>query len=93
MIIYIYKKENEYRFLTETHNHIEHEKVEDDGFKLIDTVYSFDFLAKNYEAINEIENAMEQWHHARDNDKETLEKINEILVNANRLEWFNKEKK
>jgi hypothetical protein len=92
MTIYIYKKENEYRFLTENHNHIEHERVEDDGLKLIDTVYSFDFLAKNYEAINEIENAMERWNHARDNDNETLEKINEILLNANRLEWFNKEK-
>jgi hypothetical protein len=41
-------------------------------------------------AISEIENAMERWHHARDNDNETIEKINEIMVSIGKLEWFNK---
>jgi len=41
-------------------------------------------------AMNEIENAMERWHHARDEDKETLQKINDILVSIGRLGWFNK---
>lgn len=41
-------------------------------------------------AMNEIENAMERWHLARDNDGETLEKINRILVGIGRLGWFNR---
>ena len=41
-------------------------------------------------ALNEIENVMERWHHMRDNDNETIEKINEILFGVGRLEWFNK---
>lgn len=45
---------------------------------------------ENKTAINEIENAMERWHHARDNDNETIEKINEIMVSIGKLEWFNK---
>ena len=40
-------------------------------------------------AINEIENAMERWHLARNNDDETLEEINKILVSIGRLGWFN----
>jgi hypothetical protein len=43
-------------------------------------------------AMNEIENAMERWHLARDNDNETLEEINKILVSTGRLEWFNRNK-
>lgn len=44
-------------------------------------------------AVNEIENAMERWHLARDNDDETLEEINKILVSIGRLRWFNRNKK
>ena len=40
--------------------------------------------------LNEIENAMERWHHARDNNDETLEKINAVLFKIGRLGWFNK---
>lgn len=47
---------------------------------------------KAISAIKEIENAMERWHHARDNDEETLQKINDILVGVGLLEWFNKDK-
>jgi len=43
-------------------------------------------------AINEIENAMERWHHARDEDGETLQKINDVLLGLGKLEWFNKPK-
>jgi len=42
-------------------------------------------------AMNEIENAMERWHHARDNNEETLQKINDILVSIGKLSWFNKQ--
>ena len=41
-------------------------------------------------AISELEDAMERWHHARDNDGETLQKINDILLGIGKLEWFNK---
>ena len=41
-------------------------------------------------AIREIENAMERWHLARDNDNETLEKINNILYEIGLLTFFNK---
>jgi len=41
-------------------------------------------------AINEIENAMERWHHARDEDGETLQKINDVLLELGKLEWVNK---
>ena len=41
-------------------------------------------------AMNEIENAMERWHLARDNDDETLEEINRILVSIGMLGWFNR---
>ena len=48
-------------------------------------------ILKMYQsAINEIENAMERWHHARNNDYETLQKINDILAGISRLKWFNK---
>jgi len=40
-------------------------------------------------ALSEIENAMERWHHARDEDGETLQKINNIMLEAGKLEWFN----
>ena len=43
-----------------------------------------------HSAMNEIENAMERWHLARDNDDETLEEINRILVSIGRLGWFNR---
>jgi hypothetical protein len=40
--------------------------------------------------MNDIENAMERWHLARDNDDETLEEINRILVSIGRLGFFNR---
>jgi hypothetical protein len=43
-------------------------------------------------ALGEIENAMERWHHGRDNDDETLKTINDVLYNVGRLTWFNKER-
>ena len=49
-------------------------------------------INKYVNAIKEIENAMERWHHARANDNETLEKINQSLVDIGLLEWFNKKK-
>lgn len=49
-------------------------------------------INESQKAISEIENAMERWHHARDNDDETLQKINDIMVSIGRLEWFNKGK-
>ena len=42
------------------------------------------------ELLSEIENLMERWHHARDNDDETLEKINDLLFKAGYLKFFNK---
>jgi len=39
--------------------------------------------------VGEIANAMERWHLSRDNDSETLEKINSILYKAEHLLWFN----
>lgn len=45
--------------------------------------------SQNQLAITEVENAMERWHFARDNDDETLQKINDILVGINKLQWFN----
>jgi hypothetical protein len=47
-------------------------------------------LAKN--PLSEIENAMERWHMARDNDDETLERINEILYNNGYLTFWNDKK-
>jgi hypothetical protein len=50
-------------------------------------------MKPNYKkVVSEIENAMERWHHARDNDNETLEDINNILVEIGLLDWFNKNK-
>ena len=43
-------------------------------------------------AIREIENAMERWHLGRDEDEETLRKINDILVGIGLLGWHNKSK-
>lgn len=51
-----------------------------------------DKLIELSSAISQIENAMERWHHARDNDDETLEEINSILSNIGLLGWFNKDK-
>ena len=42
-------------------------------------------------AIKEIENLMERWHLARDNDDETLQGINDVLVNIGLLGWFNRQ--
>jgi hypothetical protein len=56
--------------------------------KLIDN----DKLTQLSSVISQIENAMERWHHARDNDDETLEEINSILSNIGLLGWFNKDK-
>lgn len=43
--------------------------------------------------LEEIENAMERWHHGRDNDGETLQKINDILYAHGYLKWFNEDNK
>ena len=43
-------------------------------------------------AINEIEFSMQMWHHGRDEDGETLQKINDVLLGLGKLEWFNKPK-
>jgi hypothetical protein len=51
---------------------------------------AIDKVLKYANAINEIENAMERWHHARDNDSETIDKINQSLVDIGLLGWFNK---
>lgn len=40
--------------------------------------------------IKEIENLMERWHLARDNDTETLQGINDALLKIGLLEWFNR---
>lgn len=40
--------------------------------------------------IKEVENLMERWHLARDNDNETLQGINDALVKIGLLSWFNK---
>ena len=48
---------------------------------------------KYKQALNEIENAMERWHHARDEDGETLQKINDILFSIGKLSWFNEDNK
>lgn len=42
-------------------------------------------------AIKEIENLMERWHLARDNDGETLQGINDVLVSIGLLGWFNRQ--
>jgi hypothetical protein len=39
--------------------------------------------------VGEIADAMERWHLSRDNDSETLEKINGILYKSGHLLWFN----
>lgn len=44
------------------------------------------------EAIKEIENAMERWQLARDNDDETLEKINQVLFGLGLLTFFKDDK-
>jgi hypothetical protein len=46
-------------------------------------------LKSEHESISQISDAMERWHFARDNDNETLEKINGILYKAGHLLWFN----
>jgi hypothetical protein len=46
-------------------------------------------LKPESDAISQISDAMERWHLARDNDSETLEKINDILYKAGHLLWFN----
>jgi len=43
------------------------------------------------ETIKEIENIMERWHLARDNDAETLQGINDALVKIGLLAWFNRQ--
>ena len=43
------------------------------------------------ETIKEIENLMERWHLARDNDDETLQGINDALVKIGLLGWFNRQ--
>jgi hypothetical protein len=42
--------------------------------------------------LSEVENEMERWHLGRDNDGETLQKINDLLYSAGYLKWFNQKK-
>ena len=42
--------------------------------------------------VKEIENQMERWHLARDNDDETLQSINDILYKEGFLTFFNDKK-
>ena len=46
-------------------------------------------IKKLKDALSEVENFMERWHHARDNDGETLVSISSILKDAGYLVWFN----
>jgi hypothetical protein len=46
-------------------------------------------LKSEHDTISQISDAMERWHLARDNDSETLEKINDILYKSGHLLWFN----
>jgi len=39
--------------------------------------------------INGIENLMQRWHLSRDNDDETLNAINDLMVTHGRLQWEN----
>jgi hypothetical protein len=57
-----------------------------------DKVSGFEKTAKRDKAIEEIENAMERWHLGRDEDEETLQNINDILVGIGLLGWHNKSK-
>jgi hypothetical protein len=50
---------------------------------------NLDSTSKLISTLSEIEDAMERWHHARDNNEETLESINNILYDAGMLWWFN----
>lgn len=52
-----------------------------------------EIILKYVNALKEIENAMERWHLGRDKDNETLEHINQSLVDIGLLGWFNKERK
>ena len=49
--------------------------------------------SKGDDVLNEIANAMERWHLARDNDDETLKTINDILYSHGYLKWFNEDNK
>ena len=51
---------------------------------------AIDIVLKYSNTIKEIENAMERWHLGRDNDDETLENINQSLVDIGLLGWFNR---
>jgi hypothetical protein len=48
-------------------------------------------MSEKEKALSDIENAMERWHHGRDNDDETLNKIDSILKNIGMLAWFKDE--
>jgi hypothetical protein len=50
------------------------------------------YREEHRKTLSQIENLMERWYHARDNDKETLQKINDELVEIGMLEWFNEKK-
>lgn len=75
------------------HNWCNEQGVETPDFNrraLMERILALDRQSVHTKAINEIENQMERWHHGRDNDAETLQEINDILVRIGRLEWFNK---
>jgi hypothetical protein len=50
------------------------------------------YREEHRKTLSQIENLMERWHHATDNDKETLQKINDELVEIGMLGWFNDKK-
>jgi hypothetical protein len=67
-------------------------KVNKSYFPLEQTADDFDEKDKAIKAIKDIANQMERWHLARDNDDETLKKINDILVDLDYCLFFNKNK-
>jgi hypothetical protein len=53
MTIYIYKRENEYRFLTQNHSPLQHERLIEDSFKHISTIEQSDLNAIKEDAIRD----------------------------------------
>jgi hypothetical protein len=67
----------------------------EEDFKQQDKPKTFcDYCKTGYDSdhslLQEIENQMERWHLARDNDKETLEAINDAFAKVGLLSFFNK---
>ena len=47
-------------------------------------------MTESMVALNEIENAVERMLHGRSNEDETILRIQKILLDSGRLQWFNK---